>query len=143
MKVWIIGTDDKDYYVKMEYEVLGIRDYETIYEDYPEDNEDGYKDGDIVQSPYVGYTVKTYRCKYSKETDELLSRDYEATSRYNVRDLIIARVSSGETEAPSEDPSETPSTDPTESPTETPAETQAPTEDPTTPPTEAPTGNSE
>lgn len=143
VKVWIIGTDDKDYYVKMEHEVLGIRDYETIYEDYPEDNEEGYKDGDIVQSPYVGYTVKTYRCKYSKETGKLLSRDYEATSRYNVRDLIIARVSSGETEAPSEAPSETPSTDPTESPTETPVETQTPTEDPTTPPTEAPTGNSE
>ena len=118
VKVWIIGTDDKDYYVDMEYEIIGVRSYETIYEDYPEDNEKGYVDGEIIQTPYTGYTVKTYRCKYSKETGELLSRDLEATSRYNNRDLIIARVGAEETEDPSEgtdnptDPTEPTPTDP-------------------------------
>ena len=136
VKVSILGTDEKDYYVKMEYEILGILDYETIYEEYPEDNEKGYKDGDIVQSPYTGYIVKTYRCKYSKETDELLSREYEATSRYNVRDLIIARVGPQETEPSEEDPTGEP-TDPTDPPPETPSET--PSETPTETPTESPT----
>ena len=149
VKVWIFGTDDKDYYVNMEYEIISIRSYETVYEDYPEDNEKGYKDGDIVQTAYTGYTVKTYRCKYSKETGELISRELEATSRYNKRDLIIARVGAEETEEPSEgtqDPTESTDPAPTEpTPTE-PAPTEpAPTEPaPTTPaptepaPTEAP-----
>ena len=148
VKVWILGTDTKDYYVEMEYEVLGVRSYETIYEDYPVDNAEGYEDGDIIQTAYKGYSIRTYRCKYSKETGELISREVEATSVYNSRDLVIARVGAEETE-PSEDPTETPSTDPTDpttpteppttEPTEPPSETTQPTEPPTEAPTEAPT----
>lgn len=145
VKVWIIGTDYKDYYVEMEYEIVGIRSYETIYEDYPEDNEKGYVDGEIIQTAYTGYTVKTYRCKYSKETGELISRELEATSRYNTRDLIIARVGAEETTDPSDpstdpsdptEPTDPPSTDPTEPPTETIPSTEPPTDPPTEPPTE-------
>lgn len=125
VKIGIIGTDIKDYYVEMEYQILSITDYETVYEDYPVDNEKGYEDGDIVQTAYTGYTVKTFRCKYSKETKELLSREEEAVSRYQARNLIIARVASAETEPSTEAPTDPSTESPTEPPTAAPSEGEA------------------
>ena len=107
VKLW--GTDTKDYYVKMTYETVdGPHEGKVVYEDYEWDNKEGYKDGDVIQTAYTGRTVKSYRVKYSKATDEKLSSTYEATSRYKSRDKIIARVEPKPTE-----PTET--TTPTES----------------------------
>ena len=105
--VQLIGTDEKDYYVVMENYVDSIDDYETVYEEMYADNPDGYKDGDQITSPYTGYTVYTYRCKYDKETDELISRDYEAYSEYWARDEVIAKIIEKPTEAPETEPVET------------------------------------
>ncbi len=108
--VKLIGTDTKDYYVKMTYDTVeGPFEGKTVYEDYKWDNEEGYKDGDVVQTAYTGRTVKSYRVKYSKATDEKISSAYEATSRYKSRDKIIARVEPQPTEPPA---TETP-TEPT------------------------------
>lgn len=55
VRMQILGTDDKDYYIKME----------------------------STSSPGGGYIYATsYRCKYNKETDELISRELEARSIY-------------------------------------------------------------
>lgn len=123
VRVQLVGTDEKDYYVKMEYEILDTREPETVYKDYPADNDKGYTNGQVIQTAYTGYTVKSYMCKYSKETDQLLSRDYVATSTYSSRDQIIAKVPTEEvteppTEAPTEEPTEAPTEEPTEAPTE-------------------------
>ena len=99
--VKLIGTDTKDYYVKMTYETVeGPVEGKTVYEDYKWDNKEGYKDGDVIQTAYTGRTVKSYRVKYSKATDEKLTSTYEATSRYKSRDKIIARVEPQPTEPP-------------------------------------------
>ena len=104
--VKLIGTDTKDYYVKMTYETVdGPVEGKVVYEDYKYDNEEGYKDGDVIQTAYTGRTVKSYRVKYSKATDKKISSAYEATSRYKSRDKIIARV-----EAPPPPPTEPPAT---------------------------------
>lgn len=105
--VQLIGTDEKDYYVVMENFVDSVDDYETVYEEMYADNPDGYKDGDQITSPYTGYTVYTYRCKYDKATDELISRDYEAYSEYWARDEVIAKIVEKPTEAPVTEPAET------------------------------------
>ena len=55
VKMQILGTDEKDYYIKME----------------TGSGEDEY-----------AYYARSYKCKYSKETDELISRDIEAFSTY-------------------------------------------------------------
>ena len=86
------GTDLKDYYVKMEYDVLNTESYALSYKAYPADNPEGYKNGDYIVEPYTGYEVKTYRCKYSKETDALLSKELEASSKYRKRDGIICQI---------------------------------------------------
>ena len=115
--VKLIGTDTKDYYVKMTYETVeGPTEGKTIYQDFKWNNKEGYKDGEVIQTAYTGRTVKSYRVKYSKATDEKISSTYEATSRYKTRDKIIARVEPKPTEPP-ETSAPTPSPAPTE-PTE-------------------------
>ena len=110
--VKLIGTDTKDYYIKMTYETIdGPHEGKEIYEDYKWNNKEGYKDGDVIQTPYTGRTVKSYRVKYSKETNEKISSSYEATSRYKSRDKIIARVEPAPTE-PSETTTPTETTNP-------------------------------
>ena len=99
--VKLIGTDTKDYYVKMTYETVdGPHEGKVVYEDYAHNNKEGYVDGEVIQTAYTGRTVKSYRVKYSKATDEKISSTYEATSRYKSRDKIIARVAPAPTEPP-------------------------------------------
>ena len=99
--VKLIGTDTKDYYVKMQYEVLSVTDYKTVEQEMEENNPKGYKDGDTIISPYTGYKVRTYRCKYDKVTNQLISSEVEATSTYSVRDHVICKI-----KKPEPDPTE-------------------------------------
>ena len=110
--VKLIGTDTKDYYVKMTYETVeGPTEGKVVYQDYKYNNKEGYVDGEVLQTAYTGRTVKSYRQKFDKSTDKLISSTYEATSRYKTRDKIIARV-----EAPPPPPTQPPATTaPTES----------------------------
>ncbi len=106
VKIQLIGTDEKDYYVEMEYEVIGSESPETIYREYEPDNADGYKDGDVITTAYKGYTVRTYKLKYDKETKELISREEDRVSRYKKRDKVVAKVNEP-TEPPTEAPEPT------------------------------------
>lgn len=142
----IYGTDDKDYYVEMTYETVsgptgGGTETKKISAD---NNPNGYYDGQVIQTAYSGYTIKTYRNKYDKATDKLISSELEATSVFKSRNQIVVELVKEETE-PSE--TTTPTTAPTEAPTTAPPSTEPPTtpstepstEAPTEPPTEAPT----
>ena len=100
--VSLIGTDTKDYYVKMDYEILETDPFETVEEEYPPDNPDGYVDGQVIISPYTGYKIVTYRCKYDKSSDELISREKEAVSFYSRRDKVVCKIVYPEETAPSE-----------------------------------------
>lgn len=57
VKVNILGTEERDYYVEMESEAVWGTD--AIY-------------------------AKSYKCKYDRETGELISRELEARSNYNI-----------------------------------------------------------
>lgn len=94
--VTILGTDTKDYYVKMEYEVLNTESYSTEYQSMAADNPEGYQDGDYIIEPATGYDIKTYKSKYNKQTDELISREFEASSHYNKRNAVICRIEAGQ-----------------------------------------------
>ena len=136
VQIQLIGTDEKDYYIEMECEIIGSESPETIYSDLQPDNPDGYKDGDVIITAYKGYTVKTYKLKYDKETKELISREYDRTSRYKKRDKVVARI-----EEPTEPPTEAPlPTDPFET---NPPEDDTPVANPPvneTPATDPPAG---
>ena len=115
--VKLIGTDTKDYYVKMQYAVLSTTNYETVYEEMTEAEAaaQGKKDGEEITSPYTGYKVITYKCKYSKETDALISKEEEELSIYKKRDRVLVKIV--EEEIPTD--TATPTTPETTSPQET------------------------
>ncbi len=102
----LIGTDTKDYYTKITYEILSVDEYETVYEEMPADNDEGYQDGDVIVSGYTGYTVQTYQSKYNKETDELISTEKEARSIYKRRDKVVCKILQEETEPSTEESTE-------------------------------------
>lgn len=130
VKVSILGTDKRSYYIKMESVVTATHRPETKYEDFEFNNAKGYEDGDVIRKGVTGYSVKTYKLKYDKQTDSLISRDFVANTRYKTIDQVIARVEPEPTEVTTE-PEETV---PGET---TPGETEPPTQ-PTEPPTEPP-----
>lgn len=90
----IYGIDDLDYTVKMEYEVLSETPSTTTTKQMTaeEAKEQGYKDGDFIVDPYNGYKVTTYRCKYDKNTNDLISKTEEATSVYKARDGVKCEI---------------------------------------------------
>ncbi len=92
VNVQLVGTDEKDYYVEMHYKITESTDYDTVYRELPPDNEDGYKDGEEIVSPYKGYKVKAYKYKYDKETGELLSKELESNNVYKKRDRVICKI---------------------------------------------------
>ncbi len=92
VNVQILGTDERDYYIKMTYKVLESTPYDTVYEEMTKDNPKGYKDGDVIVTPYKGYVVRAYKEKYSKETDELISKEMESYNVYKKRDKVICKI---------------------------------------------------
>lgn len=98
--VSLLGTDKKDYYVEMVYEVLQEYPSKTTYQTMAADNSEGYKNGDYIVTPYKGYDVVTYRCTYNKQTKALISKEKEATSNYKKRDAIICEIA-GSSSTPS------------------------------------------
>lgn len=137
VKIKLIGTDEKDYYVKMEAKTVEVLNFETIEEEYTaaEAKAKGYTNGQVKQQGVTGYTVYSYKCKYDKETDELISREYEATSNYVKKDKIVIVVIPDETEPPTEKPTEPPVTEPpaTQPPATEPPATEPPATNPPAP----------
>ena len=135
VKVRILGTDQRSYYVKMESSITTAYTPDTEYEDFPYDNAEGYKDGDVIRTGVTGYLVKTYKLKYDKESNKLISRDYETSSRYATVNKLVARVEQEPTETTEPTvPETTPPTVPETTPPTVP-ETTPPTVPETTPPT--------
>ena len=133
--VSIMGTDTKDYYVEMEYEVLGYYPFSTVQKKMTKKEAGGRADGSQLQSGYTGQKVVTYKCKYDKVTKELISREEEAVSNYKKRDRIIVKIVDSTTSTESTTPTKPSTTTPTK-PSTTP--TEAPTTQPTTPPATQP-----
>lgn len=104
--VRLLGTDDKDYYVKMVYNIISKDPYETVYQEYPPDNPENYYDGQVLVSPYTGYTVLSYKQKYSKADDSLISSELESTNEYSRRDLVIVKIVETAETTPEETPAQ-------------------------------------
>lgn len=90
--VKIYGTDNRDYYVKMKSEIVETYDFETEIRYFDADNPEGYKDGDVITEGVTGFLIRTYRNKYSKETNKLISSSLEATSKYRTRTHVVVAI---------------------------------------------------
>lgn len=137
VRMKILGTDEKDYYIKLESEITGYDRYETVYEEQEPGGK--YKDGHVLKKGSDGIYARSYKCKYDKETHELISRDFEARSYYKRVDKVVVKIVEPEPETKPEEtkPTETRPTEPT--PTETtPADTTPPSESTAPPETTKP-----
>lgn len=136
VKVEIVGTEERDYYIVMDYSISNTYKPVTEYKDFKFDNKEGYKDGDVIQEGATGYMVKTYKVKYDTESGKELSRDFVTNSQYPAGNRIVARVEAEPTTEPTTEATEPPTE--TTKPTETtaPPETTAATEPPTVPTTQ-------
>ena len=115
MKMKILGTDTRDYYVKMEYEITGTSEPQIIYEEHKPG--EGYTDGQVLQSGISAVYVKSYKLKYDKETGKLISKDFETRSHYQSKNEIVVRIIKDETKPSETQPTET-TTEATESTTQ-------------------------
>ena len=88
----LLGTDDKDYTIKVEYEDYDIKPAETIKETYSANNTQGYKHNQVIQEGHTGFSVTTYRVKVDKETGEIIEKTKIATSTYEKLDEIVCVI---------------------------------------------------
>ena len=95
--ITLVGTEIKDYYVEMEYEVWAVKNPSVVEIEVEEGS--GHTDGEVKTSPYTGYDVQTYKLKYDKQTDELISREKEDFSAYDKRDKVVYKVKKKPTES--------------------------------------------
>lgn len=84
----LLGTDNRDYYVKMEYQISNFES-PIVYQDVAAGT---YENGAVIQRGVSGAYVQTYRCKYSTQTNECISRQPEAASNYPPTQTTVARV---------------------------------------------------
>ena len=120
VKVTILGTEERNYYLMLESSISSSTAPQTVYESFPYNNQEGYRDGDVIQEGSNGYLVKSYKVKYDRKTAKELSRDFIANSQYPATDRVVAMVEAApETEAPTESidiPTEPPYIPPAEFP---------------------------
>ena len=127
VKIKIIGTEEREHYVALDYSLANTYTPVTEYKDFPYNNAEGYKDGDVIQEGLTGYLIKTYKVKYDIGSGKELSRDFVTNSQYPSLNKIVARVEAEPvTEPPTEPPTE--ATQPPETqpqPTDPPAPTES------------------
>ena len=142
MKMWIMGTEERDYYSKLDFEITGYITPNEVIEEHGPDS--GYYDGQVLEPGTTGYTIRSYRYRYDRETDELISKDFIALSSYMTEDRVIVKIIGGkdETEPTEPDVPTEPSTEATEPPVTEPPVTEPPVTEPpaTDPPATDPPG---
>ena len=84
----LLGTETKDYYVAMEYEISNFES-PIVYQDVAPGT---YQNGTVISYGVSGAYVQTFRCKYSRQTGECISRLPEDTSNYPTSQTVVARV---------------------------------------------------
>ena len=110
VEIALVGTDTKDYYIDMEYYILDSWAWEEEIVEVPEDdNPEGYTDGQVISTPYTGYKVATYKCRYSKEDDSLIERVFETQSVYDSRNKKVVKILYNEPETEPSEPETEPS----------------------------------
>ena len=121
----ILGVDTRDYYVKFETIIVKKIPWETIYKEYAPDNEEGYTDGQVLSksSPYSSVESKSYRNKYDKETNKLISSKLENHETYDKRDKVVVKIVDPN---PPTTPDDTPAPSPEDTPAPSPENTPAP-----------------
>ena len=96
VKITFMGTEDKEYLLDVESNIVSQVQPTIIYQSMQKDNVYGYKDGNVIQTGLVGYTVEVYLCKYDPITGDLISRELLHSITYEKRDIIVIKIENQE-----------------------------------------------
>ena len=96
VSITFLGTEDRNYSVKLEAVVNETYTPSTIYQQMPPDNVYGYINGQVIQNSVVGYAIEVYLCKYDPRTGQLLEKVLLHETRYESRDRIVIQIVTGE-----------------------------------------------
>jgi vancomycin resistance protein YoaR len=95
VSITFMGTDDKDYTIRMETVVKETYTPSTTYRYMDINNVFDYVHGQVIQTSQTGYLIEVYICKYDKKTGALLEKELLHEARYESRDRIVIRIESG------------------------------------------------
>lgn len=95
--ITFLGTNDKDYVLKIDSVVKESITPNTVYQYMDKDNVFGYVNGQVVQTAQTGYAIELYICKYDKQTGALLERVLLESARYESRDRTVVKIVDSET----------------------------------------------
>jgi vancomycin resistance protein YoaR len=82
----IFGTDERQYDIELNTEIIKQHDPQTIYQVMDKNNVMGYEDGHVLVSGITGFDVEVYKIKRHKQTGSQVSKDLVNESNYNKRD---------------------------------------------------------
>ncbi len=114
--VTLLGTDEKDYFIRLDTSESDLRKFETEYRELEEGNPEGRQDGDVIREGIDGRKVTVYLCEYSKETGKQITRDVANTSSYAAQNRILVKLipKPAETTEATEETQETETTEATD-----------------------------
>ncbi len=111
VSIQLLGTETREYKPMVEADIIQTLEPETIYQSMDKNNVYGYKDGQVLQTAYTGYTIEVYYCRYDAETNTLIGRDLLYEIRYEKCDQVVVKIESNSTKptepSGSTDPSST------------------------------------
>lgn len=96
--VRIVGTEEKDYLLMLEFDIKEILEPEVEYQYMTKDNVYGYQDGYELQPGITGCIVEVYICRVDPDTGRLLSSELIDTCTYERRNQVFVRIETGEGE---------------------------------------------
>lgn len=93
--ITFLGTENRDYTLKLETVVKETFAPSTVYQYMDADNIFGYVNGQVIQTSQTGYLIEVYLCKCDPVTGQVLEKELLETARYEARDRIVIKVESG------------------------------------------------
>ncbi len=90
--ITLLGTEERDYRVEVEADILSTSKPGTIYQSMSKDNVLGYVDGQVLQTALTGYQVQVFLARYDLETGQILQRQPLCIATYDKRDQVVVRI---------------------------------------------------
>ncbi len=90
--ITLLGTEERDYRLEVEAEILDTYKPGTVYQSMSKDNVLGYSDGQVLQTALTGYQVQVFLARYDLETSVILQRQPLCIATYDKRDQVVVRI---------------------------------------------------
>ncbi len=109
IQIRIMGTDNRDYEVKLKVKTIKTIRPGKLYNIMSKDNPDGLKNNDELVPGINGYEIELYKTMYKKSDGQLKNENFISTYTYSAQDAVLVKLVDTTTPDDSTDPN-TPNT---------------------------------